>query len=355
VANITKPGAPDRDSFRVQAPKDHTSPQDFARFVNDLNKQMNRIAEKFHTAIPDVSNFITPTDLPGLLDAITTSQLDLQTQAGQDSGPGTTSGSVDDAGGAGGGGGGDEGAAAVEEIHPVTLLVQSSVRPLASAWSTLIRPVAGSYGSATMTPVITVDPNGRIQSITSVATSPTTSSDQFTNAVLAAARGWQTTIRPVAGSYGSSTQTPVIVVDANGRVQSISNVTTAPTSSSETFTNPILAAARGWQTTVRPAAGTYGSSSLIPVVTVDANGRVTSITTVSAAAVASTFVNPTIAAARGWQTSLRPVAGTYGSGSLVPVVTVDQNGRVQAITTTAVTTTSTDLAWRRHFLPIGSP
>lgn len=90
-----------------------------------------------------------------------------------------------------------------------------------------------------------------------------------------------TTAGPGAtGPLGSATVTPIITIDAKGRVTALSSVTisgVAPSGSAGgdltgTYPNPTLATAGGG------AAGPTGSTSVIPVVTVDTKGRVTALT-----------------------------------------------------------------------------
>jgi hypothetical protein len=88
------------------------------------------------------------------------------------------------------------------------------------------------------------------------------------------------------------------------------------------------------------SAGTYGGASAVPIITTDAKGRVTNVTTVaptggapSGAAggdLAGTYPNPTLAA-------LSPSpAGTYGDATHVAAVTVDAKGRVTSVSSVAI-------------------
>jgi hypothetical protein len=96
----------------------------------------------------------------------------------------------------------------------------------------------------------------------------------------------------LANTYGSSTQVPVFTVDAKGRITSVTN--TNITSGSGTVTS--VAATGTTDITVGGspittsgtltfalsdtgvAANTYGSATQVPVFTVDAKGRITSVT-----------------------------------------------------------------------------
>ena len=98
----------------------------------------------------------------------------------------------------------------------------------------------------------------------------------YPNPTLAAAGGG------AAGPTGSATVTPVVTVDAKGRVTALTSATIAPTNAAGgdltgNYPNPTLAAAGGG------AAGPIGSSTVVPVVTVDAKGRVTALTSANIA------------------------------------------------------------------------
>ena len=107
---------------------------------------------------------------------------------------------------------------------------------------------------------------------------------------------------------------------------------------------------RSANTTV--TAGVYGSASLVPVLTIDSSGFIDSAGTVSVAGVSSVSFDSasyvyTINTADGGSypqmthTRMPGSTGTFGSASLVPIITVDEFGHVDSISTTSVAGVST--------------
>ena len=191
-----------------------------------------------------------------------------------------------------------------------------------------------------------------------------------------------------AGNYGSATAIPIFTVAADGRITSAgtANIATtltitgddAITQGIDLLTETLTLTGGTGLTTVTTSnritvnlddtavtAGTYGSTAAIPQITIDAQGRITSATTLSVATVldiAGDFgtdsVNLlddtfTISGGTGLTTTATDnaltivlddtavAAGSYGSATVIPVLTVDAQGRITGATTQTVSTNVT--------------
>jgi hypothetical protein len=268
---------------------------------------------------------------------------------------------------------------------------------------------AATYGSSTQIPVFAVDSKGRVTSVTNTSISfgaaTVASADKLTNGRTIAITGDLAYTSPsfdgtanvtatgtlantgvAADTYGSTTTIPQIAVDAKGRITSASSVSvnfssqtvasadkltngrTIAITGDLTYTSPSFdgtanVTAVGTLATLSPSpAGTYGNTTTIPQITVDAKGRVTSVSGIGVnfssqtVAQADKLTNGRTIAITGDLTYTSPsfdgtanvtatstlansgvAAATYGSGTQVPVFAVDSKGRITSVTNTSIT------------------
>lgn len=153
-----------------------------------------------------------------------------------------------------------------------------------------------------------------------------------------------------AGMYGSSTDVSQITVDAKGRVLTAANVTIP---NSLTFTGNVTGSGSVGGSTALTlenigTAGTYGSATAVPVITTDAKGRVTSVST-SAIANSISVTGPdfTLSGTTGTSITNGNLAvvnsnvGQFGNAFSVPQFTVDSKGRITAVANVTITASGT--------------
>ena len=206
---------------------------------------------------------------------------------------------------------------------------------------------AGNYGSATSIPTIVVDAKGRITGITSNAVSTTISLAAGSGSGSVAGGGTLT----VTGGTG-------ITTSASGSAFTITNSGVTGLSSTGTG-NVTVSASTGAVTLALPNSGpgavSVGSSTAIPVITTDAQGRVASTTTAAVVAPAGTLSGATLAAgvtassltSVGTLVNLtvtNPISGSV-TGSAATVTGASQSSittlaGLTSLGTAAVTTTS---------------
>ena len=193
---------------------------------------------------------------------------------------------------------------------------------------------AGNYGSATSIPTIVVDAKGRVTSITSNAVSTTISLASGSGSGSVSGGGTLT----VSGGTGISTS-------ATGSTFTITNTGVTGLSSSG-LGNLTVSASTGAVTIALPATGpgavSVGSSTVIPVITTDAYGRVASTTTAAVVAPAGTLTGSTLASGvtASSLTSVGTLTGLTVSGTTTLQGNVQVTGGGEFITNNLIVTGS---------------
>ena len=152
-----------------------------------------------------------------------------------------------------------------------------------------------------------------------------------------------------AGTYGTATAVPQFVVDAKGRVTSVSNVTVAPAWGSITGI-PTSLATGGYAANLNQHLRTTDSPTFAAVTATTFNGalngnantatKLQSARTISATGDGTwsvTFDGSANATGALTLASSGVTAGTYGSGAAVPQFVVDAKGRVTSASNVTVT------------------
>lgn len=192
-----------------------------------------------------------------------------------------------------------------------------------------------NIGTGTQIPVISVDAKGRVTALSSVAVSaPTNAITALTGDVTAAGPGSATsalaTITTAQTNIGNSTTVPIISVDAKGRVTALGST---PISGAAGGTVTSITAGTGLSGGTITASGTlavnYGTTAGTAAEGNDS--RLSDSRTPTGAAggdLTGTYPNPTLAAVTTAQTAV-------GDSTTIPVITVNAKGQITALTTAA--------------------
>jgi len=187
-----------------------------------------------------------------------------------------------------------------------------------------VNPNIGSFGSASSVPVVTVNGKGLVTAV-STATIPHTvniSGDVTSVGGTTSSNAVVTlnTVNSNVGVYGSSIQVPVITVNAKGLV---TRVITANIASNIAVTGGDLTMSgnvgsnitNATLNTVNSNVGVFGSTTQVPVITVNGKGLITAI------------ANVAVVIPSGNITLIGDVtgSGTTGSNTVVTLATVNSN------------------------------
>lgn len=183
-------------------------------------------------------------------------------------------------------------------------------------------PAGGSGGSGTVTTVSVVNANGFAGSVANAGSTPAITL-QTTITGLLKGNGAGSIVAAVAGTdYITGNQTITLSGDATG-----SGTTSLPLT----------------LTTVNSNVGTFGSATSVPVFSVDGKGRITSVTNTAINLPNPTYnvtgdVSGTLDGGVDTLTlaTVNSNVGSFGSGTTIPVITVNGKGLITAISTTPI-------------------
>jgi len=216
----------------------------------------------------------------------------------------------------------------------------------------------GPLGSATTVPVVTINAQGQTTALTSAAiqiaesavTNLTTDlAAKFTTSTALGGDLTGTLPNPTliatgpgaTGPLGSATTSAIVTIDAKGRVTALTSAAIAIAESAVTNLVADLAAKFATATalggdltgtlpnptlaTFGPGAtGPIGSATTVPVVTIDAKGRVSALTS-AAIAIAESAVTNLVTDLAG-KAAKTAAGGPYGSATSIPGITVNADG-----------------------------
>lgn len=225
--------------------------------------------------------------------------------------------------------------------------------------------LTGNGTAASPLQVVTGGAVGSVNSVAMTSTDFTISGSPITNSGTLIANITATGVS--SGTYGSSTQVPILTVNAKGQVTNASTVSISiPTqgltsvgilSASLTVTNSPRTTDGNITLETAPTGvttGVYGSNSSIPQITIGPDGRITSavnlavgtpgsgIGTVTSVGLASSTLTVTaspITSSGFLSVNLAAsgvIAGIYGSSVNIPVFTVNSFGQITSATTSVI-------------------
>jgi hypothetical protein len=169
---------------------------------------------------------------------------------------------------------------------------------------------------------------GTLTTVTANITSTTTSTSNTTGAL------------KVAGGVGIKGNVYAdAVYDGGIEVISFANQAFTQANSANVLAQAAFDKANTDTTSISATAGVYGNASIVPVLTLAANGRVSAVTNTAIAIDTSAITSGTLADAR---LPTKVSVGTFGNSTTAITLTVDAQGRITAISQSAITLTESD-------------
>ena len=198
----------------------------------------------------------------------------------------------------------------------------------------------GTYGSTTSIPVVTVNAKGLVTGVStaSISTSLSVGADSGTTDSVELGTDTLT----FTGGDGISTAV------TNNTITISADTATDTTKGIASFTLGDFSVSSGEVSlaTVNSNVGSFGSSTEVPIITVDGKGRITSASTASISGAITLDGDVSGSGTTGSTTTVTLATvnsnvGTFGSSSEVPVVTVNAKGLVTAVSTQSISTSFT--------------
>jgi hypothetical protein len=211
----------------------------------------------------------------------------------------------------------------------------------------------GQYGDGTHVAQVTVDALGRVISVTPVSiTASGTANDDAGNVISKEVFLPRNLLVPngvTPGQNGDATHTLQVTVDSNGRITAIAPVAIAAAGANLTADAQIFSEVFAPRNLLVPngvTPGQNGDATHTLQVTVDSNGRITSIAPVAIAAAGANLtadaqIFSEVFSPRNTLVPNGVTPGQYGDATHVPQITVDAQGRVSKVAAVAVSSPST--------------